>query len=519
MQTSQILYGSSSPHHTVLPIKLNSLASYFGKSSSDLLNDHTLFPYYKCFITRQEMKDLKSAIRNEKPINNLFFDLYVKQKTRLCICPICLEEDIQQVGEPYWHRSHHLPGTLVCHKHNVRLFFECPECKEAFHSDWNPVFKITPIFCSNNHSLIEIIYNIDGDLLLIAKENNDMLLMKRYFEISEIREKLKIHSRLKGYLNINSTVIKFQKLYPDFISRFSKDLLETLSLSLKTEIKNNWLKPIFGERSFFSSMALRPLQFILCMIFFAGSTKSFFKNKLSYFPFGRGPWPCLNGACKFFKQHIIDEIVYENSTTFGIPNGIFHCRECGFVYTRNGSYKDQDDPYEYSHIRQTGQVWNEAFEELLQGEVVIVTNIAEKLNVRPSYIKLRIKDRLQEINLIKSRKVDTKKVQRRRLIKVMKEIPILSRSEMNKEYPSLMHWLQVHDKEWLDSNLPLESKNEIETKRNIFLKVLAENQNASRTKLRRTKSYNYKWLFKNDTEWLMKHLPPSKRRERVSKGT
>ncbi len=36
-------------------------------------------------------------------------------------CSICLREDVEQYGEPYWHRVHQVAGVLVCPIHQVWL--------------------------------------------------------------------------------------------------------------------------------------------------------------------------------------------------------------------------------------------------------------------------------------------------------------------------------------------------------------------------------------------------------------
>lgn len=34
---------------------------------------------------------------------------------------MCLIEDTQKYGEPYWHRMHQIPGVLVCPTHGFVL--------------------------------------------------------------------------------------------------------------------------------------------------------------------------------------------------------------------------------------------------------------------------------------------------------------------------------------------------------------------------------------------------------------
>jgi hypothetical protein len=36
-------------------------------------------------------------------------------------CPACREDDMQSVGEAYWHRSHQIPGGTICYRHGKTL--------------------------------------------------------------------------------------------------------------------------------------------------------------------------------------------------------------------------------------------------------------------------------------------------------------------------------------------------------------------------------------------------------------
>jgi hypothetical protein len=44
-------------------------------------------------------------------------------------CPECLHHDWLELGACYFHRSHQLKGSRVCHKHGLPLLSNCPMCK------------------------------------------------------------------------------------------------------------------------------------------------------------------------------------------------------------------------------------------------------------------------------------------------------------------------------------------------------------------------------------------------------
>ncbi|CAJ0683581.1 TniQ family protein [Ralstonia wenshanensis] len=70
------------------------------------------------FNNRQPVKSLKSA------------GVWARggHTRRIRCCPCCLQDDLREYGEVYWHRSHNLPNIWFCTKHNCPLQHQCPRC-------------------------------------------------------------------------------------------------------------------------------------------------------------------------------------------------------------------------------------------------------------------------------------------------------------------------------------------------------------------------------------------------------
>lgn len=93
---------------------------------SDLLQNHTLYPFYATFLMPQEIwrlrdcmgKKLSGSILEVAKVATLSTD---DSNKFLKFCPVCLKQDTQEYGEPYWHRIHQVPGILVCPNHAVVL--------------------------------------------------------------------------------------------------------------------------------------------------------------------------------------------------------------------------------------------------------------------------------------------------------------------------------------------------------------------------------------------------------------
>ncbi|MBD2077006.1 TniQ family protein [Phormidium sp. FACHB-592] len=92
----------------------------------DLIQNHTLYPFYKSFLTPSEAWLLKH--RMIKATNESFISLAKlspdgldSNRKFLQFCPACLEEEEARYGEAYWHRMHQAPGVFVCSNHKVPL--------------------------------------------------------------------------------------------------------------------------------------------------------------------------------------------------------------------------------------------------------------------------------------------------------------------------------------------------------------------------------------------------------------
>lgn len=110
------------------PNRITSLLSYAShddtRSELDFSREHTLLPYYLAFDPPQKLEDLLAmSARTDQPLGKLMGHFRPPQlPTRLRYCRSCRDEDIERIGEPYWHVAHQLPYVINCAKHGDRLF-------------------------------------------------------------------------------------------------------------------------------------------------------------------------------------------------------------------------------------------------------------------------------------------------------------------------------------------------------------------------------------------------------------
>ena len=118
------LYGLALPSNLSFFVK--NLGLFSKQTSESLIVNHTLYPFYKSFLTQPEAFLLKDLMKKKagKPIFQIArIAVTEKNENRqsLRFCDQCFEEDLQQYGEAYWHRMHQIPGVLVCLTHGTIL--------------------------------------------------------------------------------------------------------------------------------------------------------------------------------------------------------------------------------------------------------------------------------------------------------------------------------------------------------------------------------------------------------------
>lgn len=92
-----------------------------------LLKNHTIFPYATAFLAaepRNRWTSLLINTSNEAHVCKASTTITQSVTERIQarrMCPQCMLEDKANYGESYWHRSHCLPATYYCLKHDCWL--------------------------------------------------------------------------------------------------------------------------------------------------------------------------------------------------------------------------------------------------------------------------------------------------------------------------------------------------------------------------------------------------------------
>lgn len=364
---------------TDLPSHLEVLAAKINNqySSEHLIQNHTLFPYYTRFLSQNKIDQVimmmkKGAAQGEVHASLGLLATNVKAPKYLKYCRECYKAELK-VCEPYWHRSHQLPGVSVCpyHKHPLTV-------SNVDYTTQNHKFEFVPLSKIGDKYFPEVYFNKkwSDKLEYIADQSVSMLLSSRFSMEAIPSYKNVLYEQ--GYMTVGKR-IRFGPLINKFRGFYSDELLQYLNCEVN-DVAETWLHKIIRN----TTEITHPLRHILVLRFLGITTDSLLTFTSSS-PFGTGPWPCLNKAAEHYYHDVIEECISSRCSKTGLPVGTFKC-SCGFVYSRRGPDQSNEDRYRKGRIKAFGQVWYEKLKEINETEMSLRKK-AEFLGVDPGTVK------------------------------------------------------------------------------------------------------------------------------------
>jgi Tn7-like transposition protein D/TniQ len=383
------LFGS---HNATVIHDLPCYLEYFSKSlprnrvysAENIIRSLTLLPYYSSFSSKEIIaKTKRQMIKNNG--NGLHARLGIMASKILMprylrYCPLCISEDIANYNETYWHRTHQLPGVLICPKHHVKL--QTSEVKIYSHK--NPIsfvdaneINLTPrsIFVRENTSTI--IYKIAEQSAFLLEKNcppqNKDALKNRYNYLL-IKKKL---ANYAGSLRVN-------KIVSEFLNYYSEETLSSFGTQLNQnyQIEDSWIIRLLRKPHTFQ----HPVYHLMAINFLGIEIQSFFSLPTDLNFFGKSPWLCLNSAATHYREKVITEFKFGNRMRKGKPVGIFKCG-CGFEYSRSGPDTKPGDKYRIDKMINFGSTWEAELIRLWNESDQTITAIARHLDVDPLTIR------------------------------------------------------------------------------------------------------------------------------------
>ncbi|MGU8987223.1 TnsD family Tn7-like transposition protein [Clostridium perfringens] len=453
----------------LFPTSLNYLANNIATtpdfSGEVLLRDNTPYNYFKAFLQKDRRDYLLNAMLSDDGQNaSLFAGLGkdISMFKYLRFCPECLKADIEKYGEGYWHTIHQLPGVLVCPHHKIAA-----EDSNALINDLNKsVFNVVDEDYCMNVKRTTYEENTLDTLFKIASKINECLNLNSNINLQDINEVYKDYLIYKGYMHPSGRLYR-EKMVNSFNDYFSKKVLNCIDYEVILDKKNSWffrlLKSPLEEGN--------PIRHILLMLFLGIDFDFAVNDAIKYLPFGKGPWYCLNPACSNYKQPVINDVELKFDSRNDNVAANFKC-ECGFVYTRHAPYNNTTDKFTYKYILNYGDVWDKKLKEMVESG------------------DYKLKDIVDELNLSKAA-----------IIRNIKRLGLT---------PNWSSTNNIYD--GIASEFKSRATNDTlrEKYRKLWLDKQLDSPNISITELIDNNKGAYKWLSKNDNDWLLSNSPQAK---------
>lgn len=211
----------------------------------EMIDQLTLLPYYRPFLKPSALAGIKDAMafggRGGVATKVSFARNTILKTWFARFCPVCIQEDLRRFGQPYWHRSHQLPGVTVCARHGCLLLERCRSCQHEI-GQYNHLY-LPHLVCINGHRLTEQVdYVARDDRRLLLASISDALLQSTMgpIPLENIRRAYLVGLIGKG-LAVSSKKILQKNFHETFEAFYGAGFLATLGLPLQKSYCNDWL--------------------------------------------------------------------------------------------------------------------------------------------------------------------------------------------------------------------------------------------------------------------------------------
>ncbi|WP_185929619.1 TnsD family Tn7-like transposition protein [Paenibacillus popilliae] len=431
-----------------------------GRTSTpeEFIANHTFLPYYAPFIPEKRNLEMKEIMSSERG-NSVYMKIgkpssSVKLQQGLNYCPVCIIHDRENYGEAYWHRSHQAEGIFICHTHGTVLIRS--NVSHANQRNKHEFVSLESILGNEalNHydsrqpqSYKILRYIAEQTYLLLNNHLNPLGPDKiNRFYVTKLQR--------KGLAN-HSGRIRWADLIFAFNRFFGKELLMDFQSYIEPSQEATWLHKLLRK----PRVACHPLRHLLMLRFigetFESMTNEISDYKLSYDPFGKGPWPCLNKVANHYKELIILSCEITRCSKTGKPVGTFVC-SCGFIYARKGPDQTIEDHFRIGRIKSFGDEWHEKL-RMMPHQNISLREVARKFGCDPKTVVSNLSNK--NIDRISTVDQNLESIRyREEWMALIRDNSRLTVTELRRLNQATYIWLYRHDRTWLFEHVPVKKK-------------------------------------------------------------
>lgn len=491
-------------------------------SHEQIIEKNTIYPYLNCLLDSKDsdllkqnfLKSNSNSMVNKRIINrSIGFNEFLK------FCPVCLKEQQQELGEYYFKCIWQVPGVLICNKHNVFLlnsnirvsnnegyqYFNLNDESLANIGD-KEIIRMNKCYCE----LVEALFNglhLEIDYILIS---------------NFVRYQLEEH----GYINKNGKVNR-ELLIEDFVKYYGLQYLRAINCDPLNH--NSWLRQIYSNKKDWCVVHhLLMLQYFECTI------EDVINFKISTAKCCNNIEMNLNNVEEYILSDPKAEIEYHRRLILKviIKKEIFNLKQIEQVVPHSIKYLNQTDSEWINQILSDSlyTIKNDTMKHRLHWIKLLLEHpdkgrkqLAKYANKTYRYLlnhdtewfnKISPSKRFKEINRVYSLHYNT-------IVEYVKNNPNCTRQSLKAFNPTAYKFMVKHYKEWMFKTIPISRKkmddNAILKHREKLKSKLKTVSNATRKDLISMLPSTYKYLKKNDAEWLETILPARVKKTKLKK--
>lgn len=232
-----------------------------------LLANHTIYPYYASFLSKQRQMEILKDVKNDGQALYTRLGIVagsICRKEGLYYCSKCAKLDSEKYGEPYIHREHQLQGIDYCAHHEMKLR------KYPITSD----SRIEYIRFELQYMNLSNLYEVDPYKEIAVQ------LAKQAYKLLQIPlhslSKVEICSKYKSLLRKQNLItaanrVRQQDLYQMIKMSFPRAFLKSYESDFNEEDEYNWVKVLTRN----SKRHVHPFRHSLMLLYFKQDVEDF----------------------------------------------------------------------------------------------------------------------------------------------------------------------------------------------------------------------------------------------------
>ncbi len=424
------------------------------------INNHTIFPIYKPFLTSKVCIEIEECMKSGNPglvqlkLGNTAGSIC--KNGGIKICPSCIDEDRMYYGEAYIHRIHQVPGYFICTKHQKYLY-DIQIMNTSVYDSYIDIEDYLSGSSIKSNTNSQYPRRLKPKLLQLSRDieyffNNNINDLDVYY----FKDKYNTALYTMGLSSLSKKIHQ-SELIQKITAFHSEDFLNLLDSNIN--ITTDWFKNIAKDSY---KGIIHPLRHILLIEFLAKNVLNFIQNfERHYNPFGVGPWPCLNPVVTHYKELVITDCTISRRSSYLKPIGIFKC-DCGYIYSRSGPDKDANDKYVKKQVREYGDIWEYNLKNHILSGITSMRELGRLMECDSKTIRSYAKE-LGIIDLLTTNaKVEVKKRNnaeieqeyKNKILIYLTDHPRCTRSELKKNCEKQVSWLLNHNPLWIKEMQP-----------------------------------------------------------------